>query len=113
MSDRRAQVITLSASSAKTGSGDSGPVSVERYAEALVFIDVTAAGGTNPTLSFDVECGPEDGALGFIHTQPAQITGTGKTLVKLANIGPWLRLRWTLGGTNPSFTFSAVLALKT
>ncbi|MBI3024097.1 MAG: hypothetical protein HYY66_00185 [Candidatus Tectomicrobia bacterium] len=111
--DRRAQTITLSASSAKTGSGDSGPVGVERYTEALLFIDVTAVAGTNPTLDFDVEAGPADGELGFIHTEPAQITGAGKVLVKLSNIGPWLRLKWTLGGTNPSFTFSAKLAPKT
>jgi hypothetical protein len=113
MSDRRTHVITLSASSAKTGSGDSGPVSVERYTEALLFIDVTAVAGTNPTLDFDVEVGPADGEMGFTHTEPAQITGAGKALVKLSNIGPWLRLKWTLGGTSPSFSFSAKLALKT
>lgn len=110
MSDRRTEVKVLSASSAKTGNGDSGPVSVERYTEALLFIDVTAASGT---LDFDVETGPADGELGFIHTEPAQITGTGKVLVKLSNLGPWLRLKWTLGGGSPSFTFSAKLALKT
>ena len=49
----------------------------------------------------------------FAHTKSAQITSAGKTLVKLANIGPWLRLSWSVGGEEPSFTFEAKLTLKT
>ena len=49
----------------------------------------------------------------FVHTRPAQITSAGKILVKLTNIGPWLRLSWSVGGDEPSFTFEAKLTLKT
>jgi len=113
MADRRTKVIALASPAARTADGESTAFDVSRFAEGLLFIEVTAASGTNPTLDFDVECGPADGALGFIHTEPAQIAGAGKALVKLANIGPWLRLSWDIGGTNPSFTFEAKLALKT
>ena len=69
--------------------------------------------GGSPTLDFDIEAGPADDALGYIHTEPAQITGTGKTLVKLTNLGKWFRLSWDIGGSSPSFTFEAKLAVKT
>lgn len=112
MADRRVKTITLHASGAKTSDGQSTPFDTERFHEALLFIDVTAAAGTNPTLDFDLEAGPSDDALGYVHTQSAQITGTGKFLVKFTNIGPWLRLAWKIGGAAPSFTFAAKLALK-
>ena len=112
MGDRRTRTITLHASGAETGNGNSTSFNVSRFTEALLLIDVTAASGSSPTLDFDVECGPADDSLGYIHTEPAQITGTGKVLVKLANFGPWLRLVWTIGGGTPSFTFEAKLVLK-
>ena len=37
----------------------------------------------------------------------------GKTLVKLANIGPWVRLAWSVRREEPSFTFEAKITLKT
>ena len=49
----------------------------------------------------------------FVHTKSARITSAGKTLVKLANIGPWVRLAWSVGGEEPSFTFEAKITLKT
>ena len=113
MGDRRVEVIVLSASSAKTGNGSATPQNVERFTEALLCVDVTAVSGAGATLDFDVLTGPEEDECLYVHTEPAQITGTGRVLVKLTNIGPWLGLSWTLGGTTPSVTFSAKLAPKT
>ncbi len=113
MGDRRTKTITLAASAARTADGESTSFDVGRFTEGLLHIDVTAASGSTPTLDFDVEAGPADDALGFIHTEPAQITAVGKTLVKLVNLGKWFRLSWDIGGTTPSFTFEAKLVLKT
>lgn len=113
MADRRTRTIALASSSARTADGESAAFDVSRFTEALLYIDVTAASGSSPTLDFDVECGPADDEMAFIHTAPAQITGVGKTIVKLVNLGQWLRLSWDIGGAAPSFTFEAKLTLKT
>jgi len=113
MPDRRTSVMALASSAARTADGESSAFHAGRFAEGLLFIDVTAAAGTAPTLDLDVEAGPADDALGFVHTSAPQITAAGKTLVRLTNVGPWLRLAWRIGGTAPSFTFEAKLALKT
>ncbi|MEE9274870.1 MAG: hypothetical protein V3V62_06145 [bacterium] len=112
MGDRRTKTITLHASGAEGGNGNSTPFGVSRFTEALLLIDVTAVSGASPTLDLDVEAGGADDALGWVHTSTPQITGTGKVLVKLENLGPWLRLAWTIGGGTPSFTFEAKLVLK-
>lgn len=113
MADRRTKTITLASASARTAAGESAAFDIERFAEALIFIDVTAVSGSSPTLDFDVECGPADDEMAFIHTEPAQITAAGKTPVKLTNLGKWLRLSWDIGGSSPSFTFEAKITLKT
>ncbi len=113
MSDRRTRTFALASSSARTADGESAALDLSRFTEALLYIDVTAASGTAPTLDFDVEAGPADDELGFIHTGPAQITAAGKVLVKLTNLGEWFRLSWDIGGTTPSFTFEAKLTVKT
>ena len=113
MPDRRTKILTIHPSGAETADGQGSAFHVGRFTEALLFLDVTAASGTSPTLDFDVESGSADDALGYIHTEPAQITAAGKTLVKLTNIAPWLRLAWQIGGSSPSFTFTAKLSLKT
>ncbi len=113
MADRRTKTITLASPSARTAGGESTAFDVGRFTEALLYIDTAAASGSSPTLDFDVECGPADDEMGFIHTEPAQITAAGKTLVKLTNLGEWLRLSWDIAGGSPSFTFEAKLTLKT
>ncbi len=113
MSDRRTHTITLAPPAARVAAGGSTAFEVSRFTEALLFIDVTAVSGASPALDFEVQTGPADDEAVFVHTRPAQITSAGKTLVKLANVGPWLRLAWSVGGQEPSFTFEARLTLKT
>ena len=113
MSDRRTHTIVLAPSAVRGAAGSSTAFEVSRFTEALLFIDVAAVTGASPALDFAVEAGPADDDPLFVHTRPAQITSAGKTLVKLTNIGPWLRLSWSVGGEEPSFTFEAKLTLKT
>ena len=113
MADRRTKTIALASSSARTADGESAVFDVSRFSEGLLYIDVTAASGSSPTLDFDIEVGPADDEMAFIHTEPAQLTAAGKTLVKLTNLGEWLRLSWDIGGGTPSFTFEAKFTIKT
>ena len=113
MSDRRTHTIVLAPPAARVAAGGSTAFEVSRFTEALLFIDVTAVSGVAPVLDFEVQTGPAGDEAAFVHTESAEITSVGKTLVKLANIGPWLRLAWSVGGEGASFTFEAKLTLKT
>lgn len=107
--DRRTQDITLLASAERTGAGAASPVDVSRFTEAALYIDVTALSGGG-AIDLIVRSGPTDPACLYTHTTPAQITGTGKTMIKLTNLGPWMGLSYTITGTA---TFSAELVPKT
>jgi len=113
MSDRRTHTIVLAPPAARVAAGGSTALEVSRFTEALLFIDVTAVSGASPALDFEVQTGPADDEAAFVHTKSSEITSVGKTLVKLANIGPWLRLAWSVDGQEASFTFEARLTLKT
>ncbi|MCY4383920.1 MAG: hypothetical protein OXE44_12295 [Nitrospinae bacterium] len=113
MSDRRTHTIVLAPPAARVAAGGSTAFEVSRFTEALLFIDVKVVSGASPTLDFEVQTGPADDEVAFVHTRPEQITSAGKTLVMLVNIGSWLRLAWSVGGEGSSFTFEARLALKT
>ena len=112
MSDRRTHTIVLAPPAARVAAGGSTAFEVSRFTEALLFIDVTAVSGDSPTLDFEVQTGPADDEVAFVHSESAEITSAEKILVKLVNIGPWLRLAWSIGGEEASFTFEAKLALK-
>ena len=113
MSDKRTHTIVLAPPAARVAAGGSTAFEVSRFTEALLFIDVTAVSGVTPKVDFEVLTGPADDEADFVHTESSQITSTGKTLVKLANIGPWLRLAWSVDGQEASFTFEVKLTLKT
>lgn len=113
MSDRRTHTIVLAPPAARIAAGGSTAFEVSRFTEALLFIDVTAVSGVTPKLDFEVQTGPAADEVTFVHTKFSEITSAGKTLVKLANIGPWLRLAWSMDGEESSFTFEARLTLKT
>lgn len=97
---------TLVASAARTSSGDSGVLTgwgVPR--EARVQLDVTAATGTLDVVVEDTLDGTNWNVVGTF----AQKLAVGREVVNLST--PFtnrLRVRWTIGGATPSFTFSVV-----
>lgn len=102
---------TLAPSAVRTNDGQSEPIEVSEYLEAHVLLDVTEASGTDPTLDLVIETSP-DKSNWFTHTTFSQKTAAGKDLRTLSNLGRFIRARWTIGGTAPSFTFSAGLVGK-
>lgn len=105
----------LHPSGAETATGNSDKVDVGRFLEALVFLNVTAASGTTPTL--DIKIQTSDDGSDWYDFNPAsaftQKTATAKDSLKLTNVGKYIRAVWTIGGTTPSFTFSLKLVAKT
>ncbi len=96
----------LVASAARTASGDSGVSFGWGGASTLrLQLDVTAASGTSPTLNVVVE-DTLDGATWNTIATFAQRVAAGREVVNVtAPFSERIRVRWTVGGTSPSFTF--------
>lgn len=111
---RNTQEITLHASAAEAASGNSATFDVSNNFEGLLVIDITAVSGTTPTANFTLQ------TLDFLsgkyvavpNVTIAQQTAVGTVVVPVTNFGEKLRLVWTLGGTTPSFTFTAGFTAK-
>ncbi|MEM0307086.1 MAG: hypothetical protein QXK01_08935 [Thermofilum sp.] len=111
--DHWTESVVLLPSAAQTASGAGSDVDVGRFLYAEVCVDVTAVSGTNPVLNVYVE-GKD------------RYTGKYKTLLSFENISSvqtlwgtitmlaftYLRVRWTISGTSPSFTFSVSMEAK-
>lgn len=108
---RNTRLIVLQDSSPVSVSGETEPINVGDYIEGLIGIDITAVSGTSPTCDFKVETliGNKWYDTG---TTIAQQTSAGQVLAKLTNFGESIRLKYTLGGTSPVFTFAATFLGK-
>lgn len=101
-------IATISASSAKTVTGNSG--ARETTGQTLnIGVNVTAVSGTTPSCTFSVEWsfdgtnfGAGEGPATF-----AAITAAKNTSQVFPVRAPYYRLVWTISGTTPSFTFAA------
>lgn len=110
----RATVDTVVPSAARTASGDSGPLAGYGGAGTLrAQLEVTARSGVAPTLDVVVEDSLDGGATWNTVGTFAQATAVGRQVVNVTTpFAPTLRVRWTLTGTTPSFTFSMLLLAK-
>ena len=130
------QVIekTLLASTTQTSSAvASGYLPVMGFTQMMTELDVTAASGTSPTLDLYLQVRLPDGTNYTDFAHFTQSTGTGiwyisattggnvasvqqdaalaaATVAGIAFQGNW-RLKWVIGGTNPSFTFAVYASL--
>lgn len=119
------------ASSALAATANSGAVDWPSDIDsAVIVLDVTAVTGTSPTMDVAIQCSPDDGTTFYTVARFAQNTGTvtlAKTflthqgdgtaaaVLTVADTGGVLesnipftnqiRFLYTIGGTNPSFTF--------
>lgn len=103
----RGQLETLVASAARTASGnDGGSVGWESASTIRAQLDVTAASGTSPTLDVVIE-DTLDGTNWNVIGTFAQKTAAGREVINITTpFSNRVRVRWTVGGTTPSFTFS-------
>lgn len=102
------------ASAARTTSGDSGVLG--GYGPAKVLrcqLNATAVAGTAPTLDVVVE-DTLDGTNWNVVGTFAQLGAAGREVVNISTpFTDRLRVRWTIGGTGPSFTFAVHIAAET
>ncbi len=97
------------------GNTQSSPVGVANYRDLHVWLEVTAVSGTNPTLTI-YEQTQDPVTLQWADAQAlfTNVNATGTYYVNPGSFGLGLNnaIRWVLGGTTPSFTFSVNYALK-
>lgn len=98
-------------SAARTTSGQQEIPLTNDHGNFAVLINVTAATGTSPTCVFSIE-DSADGTTWFPVKANAAITAVGQYRVALTPLDgptqPRIRLHWVIGGTTPSFTFTAI-----
>lgn len=107
------QDVPIKASTVETATGTmvDVPPSSETARAIEIWLDVTAASGTTPTLDVIVEATIFDRDTGP-YVQQAIFSGiTAVATQSLAlnradnTLGKFVRIRWVIGGTTPSFTF--------
>lgn len=98
---------TLVASAARTASGDSGALPGWGHADTIrAQLEITAFSGTGPALDVVIEDTLDGTNWNTIGTF-AQGTGTAREVINITSpFSETLRVRWTVAGTAPSFTFS-------
>ena len=96
---------------ARTSTGQTSGIDLKDYDGDVVFLLDSAAGtGTSPTLDVTIEDSADNSSFAAI-TDAAftQVTGTAsaqKLVVNKDSARRYVRVKYTLGGTTPSFTFS-------
>jgi hypothetical protein len=103
---RAASVVVASA--ARTATGTSASQTPDIAEDLNLLVSVTAVAGVTPTLDLTVEWS-DDGTVWAV-AQPAdsftQIVATLAVVKAFAIKASGYRVKWTIGGTTPSFTFS-------
>ncbi|MEW5820327.1 MAG: hypothetical protein AB1782_09065 [Cyanobacteriota bacterium] len=105
-------IITFLSSASRTSSGNSGNgVYVGENAESVIYLDVTAASGTSPTLDVSIQ-DTIDGTNWDTVASFTQATSTGREVKRINNYSRYMRISYTIGGTDPDFTFSVSAYMK-
>lgn len=98
--------LVPSAALTATGTGDTAEMG--ETSTMRLKLDVTAASGTLPTLDVIVETSPDGAANWQTVATFAQKTAVSSELNVFPGCDRFVRAKWTIGGTGPSFTFSVV-----
>lgn len=103
----------LVASAARTTSSQTATLNGYDDVKSLrAQVDVTAASGTTPTLDVVIEDTLDGSTWNTVGTFTQQ-TAVSRQVIDVATLGRRLRVRWTIGGTTPSFTFSVLAEAST
>lgn len=98
------QLLTLLASATKTATGQTDAIDASGVDELSVFLNVTDVSGTSPTLDVVIQDSP-DGTTWYDKESFTQATAATSEAKRLTNFGKFVRVKYTIGGTTPSFTF--------
>ncbi|MEM3895380.1 hypothetical protein [Thermofilum sp.] len=111
--DHWCENVVLLASAARTSGGTSSDIDVGRFLHGEICINVTAVSGTSPSLNVYVEGKDQyTGKYKVLHSS----TGLNSVQTVWATVSPliftYIRVRWEISGTSPSFTFSVSMEGK-
>lgn len=107
-----ARIITVLPSAARTASGTAVVDGASEFDSVDVYIDATAVTGTSPTMTVTYQTSVDGGTTWFDVTSGAAITAAGRQAINVSRPGGLGRLSFVIGGTSPSFTFSAIAQLR-
>lgn len=96
---------------ARTATGQTSGIDLQTYDGDVVFLLDSAAGsGTSPTLDVTIEDSADNSSFAAISGAAfTQVTGTAsaqKLVVNKDSARRYVRVKYTIGGSSPSFTFS-------
>lgn len=98
--------VTLHGSAARTASGSGSAVELGDRGTLRLDLAVTAASGTKPSLSVDIETSA-DGSTWRPMAGFTALATTGSQRISIGGLDRFARAVWTISGTgSPSFTFS-------
>lgn len=97
--------------SAASASVDSITYDAEPYDTAILYVDVTAVTGTNPTLVVGLETSPDEGTTWYSLGNGASLSNVTTQRQVYTNIGMLVRVPATIGGTTPAFTATVDIEL--
>lgn len=97
--------VVLVSSTTQTATGTGSQFSTGTAHTLRLTLNVTAASGTSPSLTVNVQTS-EDGATWSAVASFAAATATGTQRKVFTGLDRYFRATWTISGTTPSFTFS-------
>jgi len=111
--DHWQESVTLLPSAARTTSGNTADIDVGRFICAEICLDVTSVSGTSPTLDVYIEGKDQVSGKYKVLFSQTGITAVGTYWFTITTLAfKYLRVRWVIGGTTPSFTFSVGMEAK-
>jgi hypothetical protein len=98
--------VTLAASAARTADGNGSSVELGDRGTMRLLLNCTAKSGTAPSLLVVIETSFDGTTWREIAAFTALNDATGSQRISAPGCDRFVRARWDLSGTNPSFTFS-------
>lgn len=103
------QTVTLTPSAARTASGSTANLDGFNLKTLRAQLRTTAASGTTPTLDVVIEDTLDGTTWNTVGTFTQVTTGSARQVINVtAPFSDTIRVRWTVGGTTPSFTFDVI-----
>ena len=98
-------------SAARTSSGQSSVFNVQEFSRITFYANITAASGdASPQLTVKIEESPDQSNYYDIPGLEDSIDTTGQLRLTTDEHTKYIRVNYTISGTNPSFTFTIDMA---
>lgn len=94
------------------GDTKSNPIEIGQFKGGKFFLKATAKSGTSPTLDVDVLCKDRYTDDWYILESFTQLTDLGQEMKDIADVGARIAIQYTVGGTDPEWTFTVSCCLK-